>query len=496
MHNTNDWIFIYDKLTYMLITETLNLSQKVYQTKTGKNPLLVFIDNKESTDDTYQLKDKLKEYGMEWLPSKLGKYAPHSWGWIIWPDMNGSYENSNYWPIIKKFANEVNTFETVPEEGQTRSSDDVISRLEPAYQEILKSIQAAEGIQIKGAKDADMKRKIESFKVMIKDGLESEKTQQFLENMIKYRAELRKHNSYNLGWLNVMLAYFARNGKASVIRPTKEWEQMGYQPKQGIDPIRLLGKGYKHTAYTEEEKAKIIQSYLERKGVNSVDELPESSKYDLYNRKLKGKVVPGSEYEFGYDAWDIQDVEPIPGRESEVEPEEPADNWWWSKVPADEKDNLLCQALISFASSNECGNIKINLDNTRYDLDGARGNATSVGDINLINDEWVKFPTLVHELCHQLRHWMFASGNNPALKRFYNRNANREIREQEAELCSAYVSASFGYNIRHQCNYLKNWGLSKENINQVFGQLADTANFIEQGIEKYLNINKDNQENQ
>jgi len=478
----------------MSINETLNLSQKVYQTKTGKNPLLVYVDPKASTDNTFNLKDKLKEYGMEWLPSKLGKYVPHAWGWVIWPDLNGGYDKSNYWPIIKKFANDANTFETAPEDVQARTASDVVSGLESVYQEILNSIQAAETIQTKGVKDADVKRKIDSFKVMLKDGLESEKTQKFIENLIKYRAELRKHNSYNLGWLNVMLAYFARGGKASVIRPTKEWQQMGYQPKDGIAPISLIGKGYRHTSYTEDEKAKIIQSYLEKKGVNSVDELPESSKYDLYNRKLKGKIVPGSEYEFAYDAWDINEVEPIPGANVEAEPEEPEENWWWSKIPADEKDKLLCQALIAFASSNECGNIKIKADNTRNDLGGARGNATNTGDINLVDDEWVKFPTLVHELLHQLRHWAFASGNNPALKRFYNRSADREIREQEAELASAYVSASYGYQITSQVNYLHNWGLSVNNINQVFGQIADVANFIENGIEKYLNKNNNNQE--
>lgn len=464
-----------------ILNETFNLIQKVYNTKTGKSPLLVYIDPKTSTDNTIQNKDKLKEYGMVYLPSKLGQYAPHTWGWILWDG-----ENDRQMGMVKKFINDLPEIETSPEGEDKRGFDDITANLEPVVREMLKSIEAAEKIQPKTPQDAEAKKRIEEFKTMIANGLDSEDTQKFVENLIKYRAELKKHNAYNLGWTNVVLAYFARNGKASQIRPLKEWEKMGYQPKEGIEPIILLGRGCKHIPYTKEEKAKIIQQYLVDKGVDTIEELPQSSQYDLKNRKLKGRIIPGTEYQFGYQAYDIQDVEPIPGQESEKEPEEPADNWWWSKAPADEKDNLLCKALIMFAESNEGGNIKINTENTRYDLDGARGNATN-GSINLVNDEYVKFPTLVHEYLHTLRHQIFASQNNPALKRFYNRNGHREVLEREAELCSAYISSLFGYDIKSEISYLKAWNLTKDTINDVFNQIADVSNFIENNILKELN---------
>jgi hypothetical protein len=470
-----------------MLNETFNIVQKVYNTKTGKNPLLVYVDPKTSTDNAFEQKDTFKEYGMEYLPSKLGKYAPHAWGWILW---NG--ENDKQMAMVKKFVNDLPNIEQAPEGGQTRGFNDITANLEPVVQEMLKSIEAAEKIQPKNAQDASTKEKIEQFKNMLQNELGNEKTQEFIKNLIAYRTELRKHNAYNLGWTNVMLAWFARNGKATQIRPIKEWEKMGYQPKEGIEPICLLGKGCKHKPYTQEEKAKIIQSYLDEKGVNSIEELPQSSQYDLKNRKLKGKIIPGTEYQFGYAAYDVQDVEPIPGVDIEKEPEEPEENWWWSKLPEDQKDIALTTALIKFAESNECGNIKVNVDNSQQGLGGARGNATAAGEINLINDGKVRFPTAVHELTHQLRHWAFASSNNPALKRFFNRFQGRDIREQEAELCSAFVSSMYGYDIQHSLNYVFNWGLSKENCNKVFDQIAEVADFIEKGINKYMDNSEEN----
>ena len=470
-----------------LINETLNLLQKIYTTKSGKTPLLIYIDPKTSTDSTFDMKDKLKEYGMIYLPSKLGNYVPHSWGWILWDG-----EEDKQMSFVKRFINDLPSIETAGENG-TRGFDDITSNFDQIVQEILRSIEAADSMAVKTAQDAEAKKRIEDFKEMVAKGLDDPATQEFLENLIRYRNELKKHNAYNLGWTNVVLAYFARNGKATQVRPVKEWEKMGYKPKEGIAPIVLIGKGSRYIPYSKAEKDRIIADYLREKGVNSIDELPQSSLYDLKNRRLKGKTIYGSEYQYAYNAYDVADVEPIEGVEQETKPEEPDNNWWWDKLPADEKDNELTNALISFAKSEECGRINIILDNE--ELGGARGNATNKGDINLINDQYIKFPTAVHELTHQLRHWEYASMNNPALKRFYNNRNLRDAKEQEADLCAAFVSSRFGYPIRSRLNYLHGWGLTKETCGKVFDEIAATADFIEKGVIKYMEINHKNNDN-
>lgn len=463
-----------------ILREHFSLQQKIYNTKSGKNPLLIYVDPKTSTDNTFGAKDKFKEYSMIYLPSKLGNYAPHAWGWILWDG-----KNDKQMGFVKKFVNDLPKLETPQENGKSRGFDEITSGLDKIVADILRDIDATEGFSSNGVQDEDAKRRIEEFKNMLQNELGNEKTQEFVKSLIEYRKELKKHNMYALGWTNIMLAYFAREGKATQIRPLKEWERMGYQPKSNIQPIVLIGKNCKHIPYTKEQKEKIIQSYLEEKGVSTVDELPKSSQYDLFNRRLKGRIIPGTEYQFAYNAYDILDVQPIHG-EAERDPEEPDENWWWDKLPADEKDNALTEALIKFAESDECGNITIKADNTKEGLGGARGNATNTGIINLIDDGMSRFPTAVHELTHQLRHWEFASANNPKLKRFYNRFSDRDIREQEAELCASFVISNYGYDLQPHLNYVFNWGLGKDNCNKIFDQIAEVADFIEKGIQKYL----------
>lgn len=464
-----------------LLSESFNLVQRVYNTKTGKNPLLIFVDPKTSTDNTFEFKDKFKEYGMVYLPSKLGKYVPHAWGWVLW---NG--EQDKQMSFVKKFINDLPTLESPQENGQTRGFDEITSNLGVNIQEILKGVEEASKVATNTGQDPETQKRIDDFKQMLQNELGNEETHKFIEQLVRYRAELKKHNIYNLGWTNTILVFFAKQGTATQVRPLGEWQKMGYEAKDGAVPIYLIGKNYKHIAYTKAQKEKIIQKYLAEKGVATLEELPKSSQYDLMHRRLKGIVVPGSEYQFTYKAYDILDVQPIGGADVETEPEEPDSNWWWDKLPRDEKDDALTQALIEFAQSDECGNITINTDNTKEGLGGARGNATNTGEINLINDEYLRFPTAVHELTHQLRHWEYASQNNPSLKRFYNRWAEREIREQEAELCAAFVVANYGYNIQSHLNYVHSWNLTKVNASQVMDQIAEVATFIENGLNKYL----------
>ena len=471
-----------------LINETYNIVQRTYTSKAGKSFLLVYIDPKTSTDSTYDAKEKFKEYGMVYLPNAINsKYMPHTWGWILWDG-----KNDKQMPLIKKFINDIPKLETAPEDGSTRDFENVTNNLDETLREILQDIKEADALSVKTALDADAKKRIEDFKAMIRNGLDNEKAQEFIKSVIRFRIELKKHNIYNLSWSNMVLALMSRNGNVSEVRPLKEWEEMGYMVKQNVRPIGLIGKGFKYIRYNKEEKEKIIEKYLKEKGVNSVEELPPSSKYDLYNRRLRGKPIYGSEYLYTYAAYDKQDVTPNGKSQIETGPDEPETNWWWDKLPADERDEVLTEALIEFAQSDECGNVVVKADNTQEGLGGARGNATSTGNLNLVNDGYMRFPTGVHELLHSLRHFAFASGNNPKLKRFYNRNVDRAVREHEAELCACFVISNYNYDIQPHLNYLKSWTLNGDNCNVVFDQIAEVATFIEKGVLKHLLANEMN----
>jgi hypothetical protein len=44
-------------------------------------------------------------------------------------------------------------------------------------------------------------------------------------------------------------------------------------------------------------------------------------------------------------------------------------------------------------------------------------------------------------------------------------------------------------------NYLHGWGLTKETCGKVFDEIAATADFIEKGVIKYMEINHKNNDN-
>lgn len=473
-----------------LINETYNIVQKTYTSKAGKSFLIVYVDPKTSTDSTYDAKEKFKEYGMVYLPMAIkSKYMPHAWGWILWDG-----KNDKQMPLVKKFINDIPKLETAPENGGTREFGDITNNLDEVLVSILRDIKEADALSVKTALDADTKKRMEEFKTMVRNGLNNEKTQEFMESVIKFRLELKKHNIYGLSWSNMMLALMARGGNVTEVRPLKQWEEMGYTVKPNVPPIGLIGKGYRYIRYTKEEKEKIIANYLKEKGVNSIEELPPSSKYDLYNRRLKGKPIFGSDYLYTYAAYDKQDVMPSGNSPVETEPEEPETNWWWDKLPEDERDEALTEALISFAQSDECGNIEVRADNTQEGLGGARGTATSNGKLNIISDGHMRFPTAVHELLHSLRHFVFASKNNPKLKRFYHNTHDEAVMEHEAELCAAFVISNYKYDVQPHLNYLKSWKIDSSNCNVVFDQIVEVATFIEKGVLKFLLANEMNKQ--
>ena len=113
-----------------LIKEYYDIKQAVaLKTKKGKGFRVVYVDPKTSTDSTFENKELMKEYGMEYLPyNRYIKYVqgvPHAWGWIVWDG-----EESKMFPIIKKFASEIGPKETPIENGDERTAEEVLSALE------------------------------------------------------------------------------------------------------------------------------------------------------------------------------------------------------------------------------------------------------------------------------------------------------------------------------------------------------------------------------
>ena len=107
----------------------LATNDSILKTKNGKGFKLVYVDPNLSTDNTFNNKELMKKYGMEYLPYSRYirniKGVPNAWGWIIW---DGSEQE--VYPLIKKFAEEIGSQETPPEGGNRRTIEQVLSSIE------------------------------------------------------------------------------------------------------------------------------------------------------------------------------------------------------------------------------------------------------------------------------------------------------------------------------------------------------------------------------
>jgi hypothetical protein len=479
-----------------LLKETFELSQVERKTKNG-SVLYVYVDKNKSTDSPYERKETFKQYGMYYIPTYLenkkytylARYAPHAWGWVIW----NNDKNDKQWSYINKFIRDLPNIESAPENGQERNFDNITGDLGEAIRGLIRDAEIIESIP--PSNDAELQaaqKRVSEFKDKIVRSLDDEKTVEFIRQLVELRRRLVALKGKPLSWSNTLTAYFSRGGKISEIHSVGTWKDKGWIAKPGVAPFVLIGYDQKRIPYTSDyQKQTVITDFLRRCRVNSQDELTKTQKNELKN-ELKGKPIPGRGYFYSYKALDADDViedpeaKEIEPKAKDVESQAEVSKHWWDNAPVDEKDEQLTQALIAFASSNECGNIVVHADNTQEGLAGARGNATNKGVLNLVGDGKVRFPTGVHELLHSLKHWDYAMKNNPSLKRFYHRPELQELREWEAELCCLFIIGRYGYDEQPHINYLRSWELPKDMAGTVFDQVADVAYFIENGVIRYM----------
>ena len=189
-----------------------------------------------------------------------------------------------------------------------------------------------------------------------------------------------------------------------------------------------------------------------------------------------------------YIAYDISDM--VKGPNAEEFPENNFE-WYDAKSEATSKEDKLINAVVEFGTS-----LGIKYEyKPLQDLQGARGYATSTGSIAIADDKRNQglLSTAIHETAHQIMHWEVVKTKNKRLEKFYfggSQKRGTQIVEQEAELCAWIVLQSFGYNKQQTAfNYLANWGMNKENCNNVFDQVYKVAEFVYDGVLKYANEN-------
>ena len=460
-----------------LIKEYYDIKQAVaLKTKKGKGFRVVYVDPKTSTDSTFENKELMKEYGMEYLPyNRYIKYVqgvPHAWGWIVWDG-----EESKMFPIIKKFASEIGAKETPMENGDERTAEEVLSALE----DIKSLILDAKDEPIVQRQGTEIISKAEDLKKQLAFGIGSKETMAALAELMRFREAMKRHMGHPLSFMNLLLVWIQKRN-ATDVRSKGEWADMGYTPKEGAEPV-MLAMPNSFKKFYGEKYDEIVRKFLKKQGVNSISELTPSEKRRL-DRETKYPDPRGGFKT--YAAYDISDM--IKGEGAEEFPENTFD--WYDKISDEtEKERVLIDACIAFGKSI---GIKSYAFKSAEELGGSRGSASNKGNIAIVDDKRNHglLSTVIHETAHQIMHWEVVKTTSPRLAKFYRGGSatrGTQIVEQEAELCAWIVLSGFGYEKQQQhFNYLANWGMTQENCNNVFDGVMKVAQFIYDGMQENM----------
>ena len=414
-------------------------ANELLKTAKGKGFKVIYVDPDASTDSTFNNKDLMKKYGMEYLP--YNRYirnvqgVPKAWGWIIW---DGSEQE--VYPLIRKFAEEIGSQETPPDNGSNRTVEEVLASIEQLKDVIMKA-QASGQVRIDGN---GIIANAEEFKKKLAQGVGSRETMEALAELTRFRIEMSKHRGHQI--VLAMPAAFKK----------------------------LFGAQYDE----------VVRRFLEKEGVKAISELTPSQKRRL-DRETKYPDPQGGFKE--YIAYDISDL--IKGEGAEEFPE---NNFKWFDADSDEteKEKVLINACIEFGKSIGVKSYEfVPVDS----MGGSRGSASISGKVKIVDDKKNHglLSTVIHETAHQIMHWEVVKTSNPNLKKFYRGGSalrGSEIVEQEAELCAWIVLSGFGYeNQQEHFNYLANWGMNVNNCSDVFDSIMKVADFMYEGIMNNLN---------
>jgi hypothetical protein len=452
-------------------------ANELLKTAKGKGFKVIYVDPDASTDSTFNNKDLMKKYGMEYLP--YNRYirnvqgVPKAWGWIIW---DGSEQE--VYPLIRKFAEEIGSQETPPDNGSNRTVEEVLASIEQLKDVIMKA-QASGQVRIDGN---GIIANAEEFKKKLAQGVGSRETMEALAELTRFRIEMSKHRGHQLSLLNTILI-FLQKGNATDVRSKGEWREMGYTPKPDATQIVLaMPASFKKLFGAQYDE--VVRRFLEKEGVKAISELTPSQKRRL-DRETKYPDPQGGFKE--YIAYDISDL--IKGEGAEEFPE---NNFKWFDADSDEteKEKVLINACIEFGKSIGVKSYEfVPVDS----MGGSRGSASISGKVKIVDDKKNHglLSTVIHETAHQIMHWEVVKTSNPNLKKFYRGGSalrGSEIVEQEAELCAWIVLSGFGYeNQQEHFNYLANWGMNVNNCSDVFDSIMKVADFMYEGIMNNLN---------
>lgn len=438
----------------MLLTETFRYQIGNIKTKNGNYMRVAYIDAKRS-QNTYDLRNKIQEFGAKWNNDAK---------WWYWP-LGNDPEN-----VIRTQVQPCMEFLSTKEDMGGEPKRDIAASID-------KLIQQVKGAKMPNTGGANTKEdivsKLEGFKADLVRITSDEEFKQKMGPIIKFR----NANNYQYSLLNTILILI-QDPKATLVKAGGAWKDF-YQRKvkPGSPSIMMwIPKGSKNVA--EEEKIRLTNDFLARKKVKSVKELSAPDR-ELLDKKLN-RTVP-EYFDLAPYWYDYRFTEQMEGTEDVLG--NPGSDIEWFDDSGEETPELVKHIDSLIEVIQERG-----IDVTFVDdLGGARGVSKS-GSIDILRDQPKNagmFNTIVHEYAHEILHQKYLKSKDEEMKDYFvGTQEGRGKVEQQAELCAWIVLRSFGYDMQTNINYVGIWGLNQDNAVRVFDSVSNVATLISKQIIK------------
>lgn len=459
-----------------LLSESYEWKVEKKINKSGQPYYIAAIDPSLSTDDTFAVKDKLKEYGAKW--DGIGR----RWYFIL------SSDPTNRQTQIERFVKPcVEYLKSVEKEPNGNDADAEIRKILSQIDGVIASIDSQPSVEVQDVDTKEIKDKLVQFKQEL---IESFKNNTFREKMapiIKFRQA--QGASYSL--LNSILIMMQRPN-AKMVKSAGNWRKANKEVKPGAKPICLwvpLGQ----RAHTPEENKKIEEDFFKKVSKLYGREIKSKNELNIGDReKLEKKLkeVVATSFDLKPRFYDIADVTQMEGKEDLIGSVEGLDNveWFDSQTPEDENSIKLYNAAL--ATIQEFG---INVSFVD-DLGGARG-VSKGGAIDILKDAPKSIgtvSTLVHEMSHELLHQTYlknkGTGEEDYASYFVGKEFGTKIVEQQAEISAWIVMRNFGYDMQTAKNYVACWGGDEKTAAYAFDTVAKVATRIIKGMNENMSV--------
>ena len=459
-----------------LLSESYEWKVEKKINKSGQPYYIAAIDPSLSTDDTFAVKDKLKEYGAKW--DGIGR----RWYFIL------SSDPTNRQSQIERFVKPcVEYLKSVEKEPNGNDADAEIRKILSQIDGVIASIDSQPSVEVQDVDTKEIKDKLVQFKQEL---IESFKNNTFREKMapiIKFRQA--QGASYSL--LNSILIMMQRPN-AKMVKSAGNWRKANKEIKPGAKPICLwvpLGQ----RAHTPEENKKIEEDFFKKVSKLYGREIKSKNELNIGDReKLEKKLkeVVATSFDLKPRFYDIADVTQMEGKEDLIGSVEGMDDveWFDSQTPEDENSIKLYNAAL--ATIQEFGINVSFVDN----LGGARG-VSKGGAIDILKDAPKSIgtvSTLVHEMSHELLHQTYlknkGTGEEDYASYFVGKEFGTKIVEQQAEISAWIVMRNFGYDMQTAKNYVACWGGDEKTAAYAFDTVAKVATRIIKGMNENMSV--------